>query len=171
MMTGLSTATQERAAASAAQPPCFGFIVTRYPYHLWATYDEAEAAKASLAARSPRPSKLVIMKELGVNGRPAFFVTTYKYIQKRTLAEARIDFAKKDIARENGGRELTRRQKKLRRKQKAEDKRIRCIVNCSGAPAPLLVGEACEFFARELAGARGLNETERRALGLVGISA
>lgn len=149
----------------AASPLAFGFIVTRYPYHLWETYAEAADAKASLQARSRRPAKFVLMKELAVAGEPRFFVTNYKYIQKTTLTEARMDFAKPDMPRP-----LSRREKKLRRKQKPEDKRIRCIINCSGAPAAALVAEAGAFFARELAAARGLTETERRALGLNGES-
>lgn len=139
--------------------PYFGFIVTRYPYCRIASYEEAVTAREQLAARSRRPVKFIVMKELARDGEAAFFVTNYNYKQARTLSGARRYFAAPDRPRPE-----SERQKKKRHRAKPLEKRIRFIINCSGAPEPYLVEQARRFFLAELSAAADLNDKEREAI-------
>lgn len=140
-------------------PPYFGFIATRYPYQPILSYEEAVASRDSLAGRSRRAVKFMVMKELTQNGIVSFFVTNYSYKQARTLEQARRYLAAPDTPRpERASR------KKKRHRDKPLQKRIRFIINCSGAPEPQLIERARAFFFAELAGAADLTEQEREAI-------
>lgn len=163
--TASDGSTRDHDAAHAAtektikHPPYFGFVVTRYPYCGIASYEEAVEARENVAAKSRRPVKFMVMKELTRAGTVSFFVTNYSYKQARSLAEARRYLAAPDRPRPE-----SERRKKKRHRSKPDEKRIRFIINCSGAPEPQLVEQARRFFLAELSAATDLNDKEREAL-------
>lgn len=143
-----------------------GFIVTRSPIKLFADYAEAAAMRDRIAAKARRPKKFVVMKQLTADGAVVCFVSSYKYAQAPTLALALEFFEKSqpafDRPRTMPANPSARR--KGRAPRRPEDRRIRCIINVSGAPGWEAIAAGKAFFAAEIGAQQAMSSEQMKAL-------